>query len=169
MAPLLKCLTRWCTSQKVIISKLGGRKGNECLFSWFEFMRTRPILTQHMTSWKRCLLINNCSFVCVCLGAKLCPTLCDPIDHNMPALPVPYHLPEFVPLNHSYLCLNIRMQSGWEFPKRWFNSYLCKSWYSPWISRFCSSFSIMPYLGLSYWKQAWWTPGHMHKAYSPSA
>ena len=27
--------------------------------------------------------------------AQLCPTLCDPMDCNMPGLPVHYHLPEF--------------------------------------------------------------------------
>ena len=27
--------------------------------------------------------------------AQLCPTLCDPMNHSMPGLPVHHHLPEF--------------------------------------------------------------------------
>ena len=30
-----------------------------------------------------------------CLVAKLCPTLCDPMDYNMPGSSVLHYLPEF--------------------------------------------------------------------------
>ena len=30
-----------------------------------------------------------------CSGAQLCPTLCDPMDCNMPGFPVLPYLPEF--------------------------------------------------------------------------
>ena len=30
-----------------------------------------------------------------CSVAKLCPTLCNPMNHSMPGLSVPHHLPEF--------------------------------------------------------------------------
>ena len=29
--------------------------------------------------------------------AQLCPTLCDPMNHSMPGLPVHHQLPEFIP------------------------------------------------------------------------
>ena len=34
---------------------------------------------------------------CFCSMAKLCPTLCDPMEYNMPGFPVFNYLPEFVP------------------------------------------------------------------------
>ena len=33
---------------------------------------------------------------CCCLVTKFCPALCDPMDCNMPGLPVLHYLPEFV-------------------------------------------------------------------------
>ena len=46
---------------------------------------------------KRCLLLGrkvmtNLQFSSV---AQLCPTLCDPINHSTPGLPVHHQLPEF--------------------------------------------------------------------------
>ena len=48
------------------------------------------------------------------LVAQLCPTLCDPMNHSMPALPVHHQLPEFtqthihrvgvMPSSHIILC-----------------------------------------------------------------
>ena len=32
---------------------------------------------------------------CCCSVVQLCPTLCDPMDCNMPIFPIPSHLPEF--------------------------------------------------------------------------
>ena len=31
--------------------------------------------------------------------AKLCPTLCDPMNHSTPGLPVHHHLPEFIQMH----------------------------------------------------------------------
>ena len=31
--------------------------------------------------------------------AQLCPTLCDPMDHSMPSLPVRHQLPEFTQIH----------------------------------------------------------------------
>ena len=36
-------------------------------------------------------------------GAKLCPTLCDPIARSKPGLPVPHHLPEFAQVQVLYI------------------------------------------------------------------
>ena len=50
---------------------------------------------------------------CCCSVAQSCPTLCDPMDHSMPGLPVHHQLPEFtqtlsiesvMPSNHLILC-----------------------------------------------------------------
>ena len=41
--------------------------------------------------WLRIRLIA----LCCCLVAKLCPTLCDPMNHSMPGLPVHHQLLEF--------------------------------------------------------------------------
>ena len=37
-----------------------------------------------------------CQFLCCCLVAHLCPTLCDPMDCSVPGFPVLHHLLEFV-------------------------------------------------------------------------
>ena len=42
------------------------------------------------TSWK-----NSSHWVQFSLVAQLCPTLCDPMNHSTPSLPVHHHLPEF--------------------------------------------------------------------------
>ena len=39
-----------------------------------------------------CSLFSSVQFSSV---AQLCPTLCDPVNHSMPGLPVHHHLPEF--------------------------------------------------------------------------
>ena len=43
---------------------------------------------------KRAIRILLC-ICCCCLVAKLCPTLCNPMDCSMPGFPVLHHLPEF--------------------------------------------------------------------------
>ena len=35
--------------------------------------------------------------------AKLCPTLCDPMDCSLPGFPVPYHLPEFTQIHGCWI------------------------------------------------------------------
>ena len=61
---------------------------------------------------------NVCTFLmlicCCCSLAKLCPTLCDPMDCSTPGFPVFHYLPEFgqthvqvklgMPSNHLILC-----------------------------------------------------------------
>ena len=37
-----------------------------------------------------------CQFLCCCLVAQLCPTLCDPLDCSTPGFPVLHHLLGFV-------------------------------------------------------------------------
>ena len=41
-------------------------------------------------------LLNYCTFCCCCGSvAQSCPTLCDPMNHSIPGLPVHLQLPEF--------------------------------------------------------------------------
>ena len=42
---------------------------------------------------------DSCSSV-----PQLCPTLCDPMNHSMPGLPVHHQIPEFMPSSHLILC-----------------------------------------------------------------
>ena len=41
------------------------------------------------------VIINFVCIQCFCSVAKLCPTLCDPIDYSAPGFPVLYYLPKF--------------------------------------------------------------------------
>ena len=55
---------------------------------------------------------NNTKIIQFSLVTQLCPTLCDPMDHSMPGLPVHHQLPKFtqthesvMPSSHLILCL----------------------------------------------------------------
>ena len=56
--------------------------------------------TLTLASWKHCCFIDSiCEThhsVQFSSVTQSCPTLCDLMNHNMPGLPVHYHLPEFV-------------------------------------------------------------------------
>ena len=45
------------------------------------------------------LSLNKYHKFCCCLVAKLCPSLCDPINCSTPGFPVPQHLPEFAQIH----------------------------------------------------------------------
>ena len=47
------------------------------------------------------------SIVCCFPVAKLCPTLCDPVDGSMPGFPVLHHLPEFALGEHIHYSLEV--------------------------------------------------------------
>ena len=51
----------------------------------------RPIYYDSCLNWH----LHNLRCVCCYLVVQLCPTLCDPMDCNMPGFPVIRYLPEF--------------------------------------------------------------------------
>ena len=57
----------------------------------------------------RGILRHNLSFCCCCSVAKLCSTLCDPVDCSMPGFPGYHSLPEWV-------CSNSCLLSQWYHP-----------------------------------------------------
>ena len=100
-----------------------------------------------------------------CSVAKICPTLCDPIDYSMPGLPVHHQLQSLLKLmsiesvmqaNHLILCHPLHLPPS-VFPSiRVFSneSALCIRW-----PKYCSfSFSISPsneYSGLISFRMDW--------------
>ena len=91
--------------------------------------------------------------------AQSCPTLCDPMNHSMPGLPVYHQLPEFtqthvypesvMPSSHLILCRPLLLLPPIPPSIRVFSneSTLCMRWAKYWSF----SFSISPsseYLGL---------------------
>ena len=57
--------------------------------SWFSF----PLLcSRRRICTSRSMVLHSTWH---CSVAKLCPTLCDPMDYSTPAFPAPHHLPEF--------------------------------------------------------------------------
>ena len=60
------------------------------LMSW---MKLEPIIQSEVSQKeKHQYSISSVQFSSV---AQSCPTLCDPMNHSMPGLPVHHHLPEF--------------------------------------------------------------------------
>ena len=54
----------------------------------------------HKPMFSRLFSLDTCSLLCVSSVqfssvAQLCPTLCNPMDHSTPGLPVHHQLPEF--------------------------------------------------------------------------
>ena len=67
------------------------------IFKLFGFTKQEPNLTFCLFNFLilfQFLIFG--SFFCCCSVAKLCPTLCDPIDCNTPGFPVLHHFLEFV-------------------------------------------------------------------------
>ena len=122
--------------------------------------------------WRQCQrmfkLLNNCTHLSQSVNsvAQLCPTLCDPMDHSMPGLPVHHYLPSLLklmsiesvmPSNILILCHHPLLLPPWIFPSiRVFSneSVLRIRWPKYW--RF--SFSISPsneYSGLISFRMDW--------------
>ena len=98
--------------------------------------------------------------------AQSCPTLCDPMNHSMPGLPVYHQLPEFtqthvypesvMPSSHLILCRPLLLLPPIPPSIRVFSneSTLCMRWAKYWSF----SFSISPsseYLGLISFRMDW--------------
>ena len=53
------------------------------------------LATKILTMPTKCLELSSFSSVQFSSVAQSCPTLCDPMNHSTPGLPVHYQLPEF--------------------------------------------------------------------------
>ena len=92
-------------------------------FHWSDFIHLyqfHPTLSSFLQLYKSISMHGNVgqkrffnTINCCCLVAKLCVTLCDPINCSMPGFPVLHYLPEFaqthahwsiIPSNHIILC-----------------------------------------------------------------
>ena len=62
------------------------------VFTWL--VSNSPTLIQLFSTLMR--IVGMYSVLCCCSVAKLCLTLCDSMEWNMPGSPVPHHLLEFV-------------------------------------------------------------------------
>ena len=62
------------------------------VFTWL--VSNSPTLIQLFSTLMR--IVGMYSVLCCCSVAKLCLTVCDPMEWNMPGSPVPHHLLEFV-------------------------------------------------------------------------
>ena len=80
-----------------------------CSLSLTELLYTEPAGV--LCSWRMKKAVWGCC--CCCSVAKLCPTLCDPMDCSTPGFPVLHYLPELLklmclesvmPSNHLILC-----------------------------------------------------------------
>ena len=52
-----------------------------------------PLGCHRALGWAPCVYSNICC--CCCSVTQSYPTLCNPMNHSSPGLPVPHHLPEF--------------------------------------------------------------------------
>ena len=77
--PRLQCALKWVTAIFPLLGKRNASKRSGCLF-W-------------VTLWILWYSRNPGSSFCSV--AKLCPTLCDPMDCSAPGFPVLHYLPEF--------------------------------------------------------------------------
>ena len=74
-----------------------------------------------------CLPQASRTMLCRCCSvAKLCLTLCDPMDCGTSSFPVLHYLPESVQIhvrcisdNHLILCCLQSFSASWSFPKSW--------------------------------------------------
>ena len=58
--------------------------------------QTKVLPLMHIDMWVRFHSVPSLSHICFPFSsvAQSCPTLCNPMNHSMPGLPVPYQLPE---------------------------------------------------------------------------
>ena len=98
--------------------------------------------------------------------AQLCPTLCDPMNHSMPGLPVHYQLPEFTQTHVHRVVDAMQPSHPLSSPSppapnpsqhqglfQWVNS-------SHEVAKVLEFQLQYPYLGNSMGKGAWWATGH---------
>ena len=96
-----ECITdaQLIQSQSVTLTALNSR----CWFKGFSFLCSRPAIKQ----------ISKCCSVQFSSVPQSCATLCDPVNHSTPGLPVHHQLPEFtqthvhclmMPSSHLILC-----------------------------------------------------------------
>ena len=115
------------------------------LMSW---MKLEPITQSEVSQKeKHQYSISSVRFSSV---TQLCPTLCDPMNHSMPGLPVHHQLPEFtqthvhpvMPSSHLILCRPLLLLPPILPSIRVFSneSTLCMRWPKYWSF----SFSIIP-------------------------
>ena len=100
--------------------------------------------------------------------ALSCLTLCDPMDHSTPSLPVHHQLPEFTQTHVHWVSNAIQPSHPLSFPSppafifpsiRVFSkeSVLCIRWLKDWIFSFSNS-SSNEYLGLISFRMDWFQP-----------
>ena len=108
-------------------------------------------------------VLGGCFLGCCCLVTKFCPAPCDPMDCNMPGLPVLHYLPEFaqthvhwsaMPSNHLVLCHPLLLLPS-VFLRVFSNeSALCIRWSKYWSFSFSTSPSD-EYSGLISFRMDW--------------
>ena len=102
---------------------------------------------------------------CCCLVAKLCPTLCNPINCSMPGFPVLHYLPEIVlklmsiesvmPSNYLILCCPLLLLPSIFLIRVFSNELaLCIKWPKYWSFSFSTSPSN-EYSGLIFFRIDW--------------
>ena len=110
----------------------------------------------HVSVWQKPL--QYCKVIQFNSVTQSCPTLCDPVNHSTPGLPVHHQLPEsmsVMPSNHLILCHILLLPSIFPSIRIFSNeSVLCIWWAKYWSF----SFSISPsneYSGLIPFRMDW--------------
>ena len=77
---------------------LSNLSGYSLIFWWGPGMKEELFFLsreEEMSVFEHLLCVGNFTYQSVSSVAQSCPTLCDPMNHNMPGLPVHHQLPEF--------------------------------------------------------------------------
>ena len=109
-----------------------------------------------------CDLCTCCFPTCCCSVAKLCPTLCDPMNCSNPGFPVLHYIPKFVQthvhwvmmsLNHVILYYPLLLSSIFPYIKVFSNELtLCITWPKDWRFSFSPS---NEHSGLIFFRTDW--------------
>jgi len=105
---------------------------------WWECKMVQPL-------WKTlCQFLKQLNYCC-CSVARLCPTFCDPMNCNMPGIPVIHYLPEFAQTHVHWVSDTIQPSHALSFLKNFYSKFLC--WQPTWILR-CEMRCWKPWLPL---------------------
>ena len=74
------------------------------------------ILCSTTFCWNHLIVLIGFLFYCFSSVTQSCSTLCDPMNHSMPGLPVHHHLPEFTQTHVHWVSDAIQPSHPWSSP-----------------------------------------------------